>query len=156
MDHQSSDLTEEERSKAIADLEAEALASTNLHIEYLDDEEYEDIEMFDVVDDLRDVDYVPNKRSKRVSAPSPSPSTSSSSSSKLKKKDREHAAKVAICQEVRKYPSLYQITHKEHLNKVAKDAIWEEISASLKGKIGPKMTIQHCRKLWEALRESTR
>lgn len=100
-----------------------------------------------------------SKALKRASAtPSPALSTASSSTSSKapKKKDREYEAKVAICAEVRKYPPLYQIIHRDYSNKAAKDAIWEKISASMMKTFGPHMTVKMCHKLWDALRESTR
>lgn len=82
--------------------------------------------------------------------------TKQKTSKTVLKKDREYNAKIAICEEVRKYPALYQITHRQYANKVDKDAMWEEISLALKKKMGPKMTVKYCRKLWDSLRESTR
>lgn len=122
--------------------------------------DYDEDEFLDYEDprDKHDEDYQPAKKSVKV-VKSPTPSTASSSSSKAtkrKKKDLEHAAKVAICEEVRKHPAIYQITHQNYMNKITRDAIWEEISDALINKLGPSMTVQNCRKMWDALRESTR
>lgn len=63
---------------------------------------------------------------------------------------------MAICAEVRKHPALYQITHPNYSNKGIKDAAWQEVIEKLQAEIGPSMTVPECRKLWDALRESTR
>lgn len=153
------DLTDEERAEAIAGLEAAALSKSKRaaakNVEYSDIqvlEDDEEFEKFDNDDDWMDETYQPPHKKR----PTPSPALSASSSTKGKKKELEHDVKVAICHHVRNYPPLYQITHQNYSNRAEKDAIWEQISKSLCKKFGPEMTVQKCRKLWDALRESTR
>lgn len=144
------DLTNEEREAAIASLEEESLSQSKKrtateHVEYLDVQvldDDEEIEYFDDDDDMDETYQPPNKK-----RPTPSPASSSASSStKGKKKELEYDMKVAICNQVRNFPSLYQITHQNYSNRAEKDAIWEQISVSLCTKFGPKMTVQKCRK----------
>lgn len=136
MKKQASELSEVERAAAIIELENAALNSAHVEFAYVDylDDEYE----YDDIRDILDEDYRPqNKKLKSVSSPSPTPSTSSSSSAKRKKKNLEYDAKAAICKEVRKHPAIYQITHKDYMNKPIKDAIREQISQTLMQEIGP-------------------
>lgn len=75
---------------------------------------------------------------------------------KTTKRDLELEVKLTLCQEIRQYPCLYQITSKEYSNKVAKDAIWHKISASISSVLKKPVSVPECRKYWDALRESTR
>lgn len=96
-----------------------------------------DIDELDVVDGEK-----PNEkkgRSKRVS-----------------KKAAEFDIKVALCNEIRKHPEIYQITHKDYANKQAKDAIWVNISKEISQNLGSQISVADCKKYWTALKESTR
>lgn len=75
---------------------------------------------------------------------------------KAAKKDIVFDAKVAVCKEVRKHPELYQITHKGYQDKHLKDSIWENVSEAVKSCINKPISVDECKKLWTALKESTR
>ncbi|XP_058832735.1 uncharacterized protein LOC131690762 [Topomyia yanbarensis] len=72
------------------------------------------------------------------------------------KRNYETEIKLALCAEIRKYPCLYQITNKDYSNKIAKDAIWHQISSTVSSSLNRSVTVLECRKHWDALRESTR
>ncbi|XP_055308301.1 uncharacterized protein LOC129572380, partial [Sitodiplosis mosellana] len=72
------------------------------------------------------------------------------------KKDQEFIAKVAVCEEVRSYPQLYQISHKQYHDKEVKDAVWKLVSEGVTNRIGSPVTVTECKKFWTALKESTR
>lgn len=153
------DLSENERLDAIEGLEA-AIKSNQIQVFCEDGTEITDFDSIqdDIIeydDEDKDKDYLP-PNPKKSKQSRPSSASSSTSSTKILKREREFEMKVAICEEVRKYPALYQITHKNYANKGIKDSNWKEISETLKIRFGPTMTISYCRKLWDALRESTR
>lgn len=91
MDDISDSLTAEERAKGEEELMAEVdkfVANQNTHTEPIDEEEDEQPK---------------KKRKKPQSKGKPAP-----------KKDLVFDVKMAVCNEVRKHPELYQINHKEY------------------------------------------
>lgn len=75
---------------------------------------------------------------------------------RVAKKDQVFDVKVAVCNEVRKHPEIYQITCKGYQDKNLKDASWKEISISVSEIIGIATSADTCKKHWTALKESTR
>lgn len=96
-----------------------------------------------------DEDYEPTGKKKKAS-------TAKKVNKKTTKKEKEFDDKVAICKEVGKQPAIYQITHRDYSNKQVREKIWQQISKDLIESNGEHMTIRQCKKIWEALRESTR
>lgn len=72
------------------------------------------------------------------------------------KKDQLHDVKVAVCNEIRKYPELYQITHKSYQDKQLKESTWQAVSEAVSKSIGTSTSVDICKKHWTALKESTR
>lgn len=71
-------------------------------------------------------------------------------------KDVLFEVKAAVCNEVRKHPEIYQITHKGYHDKPLKDASWNQISEAVSIAIGEEISVEKCQKHWRALTESTR
>lgn len=63
--------------------------------------------------------------------------------------------KVAVSQQVRIHPELYQITHKGYQDKQLKDSIWQNVSKTIND-AGIPISVETCKKHWTALKESTR
>lgn len=49
--------------------------------------------------------------------------------------------KAAVCNEVRKHPEIYQITHKGYHDKPLKDANWKRISEAVSIAIGEETSV---------------
>lgn len=108
-------------------------------------------------DNEKDLDFLPKSTAKRNApkrnAPKRNPAKKSKKSTK---KESEFEIKVAVCKAIRDHPQVYQITHKEYSNKQIRDAQWLEISQKVSKLVGEDTDVDKCRKIWNALRESTR
>lgn len=74
----------------------------------------------------------------------------------IPKKQQEFDVKLAVCNEVKSYPELYQINHKKYHDKELKEAIWQKVSDAVTTSIGLPCSVAVCKKFWTALKESTR
>lgn len=133
--HDNDSLTDEERAKS----EKSLLEAAN---EFISNQAEKSIASNDEEDDLLE----PDKKRKKVGA----------NRKATAKKDKVFDAKLAVCNEVRKHPELYQITHKGYQNKQLKDAIWQDVSEAVSNAIDTHTPVEECKKHWTALKESTR
>lgn len=72
------------------------------------------------------------------------------------KKEKEFDIKVAICEQVKVHPELYQINHTDYHNKEMKEAIWQKVCEAVAISTKATITVADCKKFWTALKESTR
>lgn len=72
------------------------------------------------------------------------------------KKEKDFVAKVAVCAEVRKYPALYQISHKEYHVRPLKDSIWTKVAKAVSETVSEVVNVDDCQHMWKTLRGATR
>lgn len=71
------------------------------------------------------------------------------------KKDIELPVKIDLIELVKKERCLYNLKDKMYMSRVHKQMVWEKISTTLK-KHYAHMNVEKCKKMWNAVRESTR
>lgn len=71
------------------------------------------------------------------------------------KKEIELPMKIDLVKLVKEECSLYNLKSSFYMNRIHKEKIWENISSKLNEKY-PEMTVDKWKKLWLAVRESTR
>lgn len=152
-------LTEEERNAAVQsamlDLGIEPM-NTN-EMEYLDDGvTYEELD-FDIGDDENDEEYTPYTKKATVRSATTRLGKRMVSKPKRKtlKKEIELPIKIDLINLVKAERSLYNLKDPLYMSRNHKEKKWSEISDNMKQKY-PEMTIEKCKRMWEAVRESTR
>lgn len=115
----------------------------------------DDVDGLDYSEEQTQEEFLVSEESLEPQTPEPQPKKRKRVK-KPTKRDQELEVKLALCEEVRKYPCLYQITSKEYSNKIAKYTIWHKISVVLSDNFEKHITVLEVRKFWDALRESTR
>lgn len=155
------DLSDEERNEVISQHEMNVLkVADGLETDdaiVIDDEEYS-LEESDGGEDFENDPNFSNTSQKRQKSKSKTSKKTKASLGKKRttKKSSEYDAKVALCAAIRQHPAIYQITHQDYSDKLAKDAMWKNVCASVSSSIGREVSNDECRKMWNALRESTR
>lgn len=135
----------------------ESIAYENLRVaneEYLEDEDYEEAEF---VDD----DYEPGTKKQATSrgrttrSKSKAQNVDSKRKEKTLKKDIELPIKIDLIALVKAQPSLYNLKDPMYMTRNHKEKIWSEIADTMMEKY-PDMNVEKCKKMWNAVRESTR
>ncbi|XP_062548658.1 uncharacterized protein LOC134213536 [Armigeres subalbatus] len=123
-----------------------------LDVDYLEDFGDDDVQNFELYSEI-DEEY-----SQELEEPSEEPQGKKRkrAAKKKSKRDQEIDIKLSICEEIKKYACVYQITNKDYSNKNAKDAAWHQISSNVSARMGRSVKVHECRKYWDALKESTR
>lgn len=152
-------LTEEEKRAAIADMEND--------LEQFQSEEYLNYEKIESETEeeqkAKDADYHPSgrqsgKQSAKRAARSKSKAKKSDENEpkrKVLKKEAELPIKIDLINLVKNERSLYNLKDPLYMSRIHKEKIWSEICDEMKKKY-PEMTIETCKKMWNAVRESTR
>lgn len=126
--------------------------------EMLEDETYEDLEFAD--DDYEPGVKKPTTSSRRTTRSKSKPQAQSlaqkrKTSEKLLKKEIELPIKIDLINLVKQERSLYNLKDPLYMNRIHKDKIWVDISQAMMQKY-PDMNTDKCKKMWSAVRESTR
>lgn len=82
-------------------------------------------------------------------------STSTANKTKHLKKDMELPVKIDLIELVKQEKSLYNLKDPKYKSRVHKQTVWEKISATLMENYSD-MNVEKCKKMWDAVRESTR
>lgn len=126
--------------------------------EILEDETYEDLEFAD--DDYEPGVKKPTSSNRRTTRSKVKPQAQSvaqkrKTTEKLLKKEIELPIKIDLISLVKQERSLYNLKDPLYMNRIHKDKIWVDISEAMMQKY-PDMNTDKCKKMWNAVRESTR
>lgn len=151
-------LTEDERRAAIQGME-ENLDQFRMDTseEYLD---YDNIESETEKQKANDEDYHPSgrqsgKQNAKRARSKAKKNDENEPKRKVLKKEAELPIKIDLINLVKNERSLYNLKDPLYMSRIHKEKIWSEICDEMKKKY-PKMTIEECKKMWNAVRESTR
>lgn len=89
----------------------------------------------------------PNGKAKKINANPTKP--------KVLKKEAELPIKIDLINLVKNERALYNLKDPLYMSRTNKEKVWSEICDGMKVKY-PAMTIDECKRLWNAVRESTR